>query len=324
MKINSTHKNLNTSYVNLSALLKFLRRQNFIGRVHFETRGYEADIFFNKGNEIKMRENDHIAGRISVGDEILPQILIRAHEPDGIINVYDEAEADQPLMEDDSLEAAGELFAPQTVQTFAEPQAEGTLEISFPETREEKESAQQTGEKSKPVSLKERLGLPNLPFSFRKKGLKKSKEKPKKPEEKAIEKPAEENFLRDWNELLVLIGEILQTVEKSLADANLNFIWVFDKVRAEVFEEYPFLHPNSTVFEYKNGRVSMTEQINNNLFIAGVVESLGRLLEKFETHPKFAEVHRSVIKNILELMNKRHAQYDKFLISQQLERILET
>lgn len=320
MKIDSTHKNLNTSYVNLSALLKFLRRENFIGSVHFETKGYEADIFFTKENEIQARENDHFAGRISVGSEVLSHILIRAHEPDGIINVFDEEEE----IEKSAVKIYEEVSEIQIEdQNPIEIETEEVLEATIAEVQE-------TIEETKPVSLKEKLGLPSLPFSFRKKSAKAKKEKNKISEEisenaaeEIPEPPTQEKPSDDWNELLEIVGELLQTVENSLAEANLNFVWVFDKVRTEIFEDYPFLHPNSTVFAYNNGKVSMSEQINNNLFVASIAESLRRLLEKFETHPKFAEVHRSIILNMIELMNKRHAQYDKYLISQQLEKVLE-
>jgi hypothetical protein len=320
MKINSTHKNLNTSYINLSALLRFLQQQNFVGSIHLEAKGYEADVFFTKADGLKVRENDHIAGRISVGNDVLAQILIRAHEPDGIINVYDEIEKETASgKSDDELETV--LTEVEKAQTSTEDQVE-PFELSFSETEKETESTEEIAP-IKPVSLKEKLGLPNLPFSFRKKNAKKiPKEITEIPKVEIIESPKEEDFSPDWHELLDLIGEILQTVENSLAESNLNFVWVFDRVRENVFEEYPFLHPNSTVFEYKNGKVLMSEQINNNLFIASIAESLRLLLEKFETHPKFDEVRRSIVKNTIELMNKRHAQYDKFLITQQLEDII--
>ncbi len=315
MKINSTHKNLNTSYVNLSALLKFLRQQNFVGNVHFETKGYEADIFFTEENELNARENDHFAGRISVGSEVLSHILIRAHEAGGIINVYDESEEKNSANEKTFDEIGQKSSEQEILESSIEPETNSVETAVFEKEPEELP-------KPKPISLKEKLGLPNLPFSFRKK----AKKDP--PENIFVETPVveiqkEEVHLSDWDELLELIGELLQTVEKSLAESNLNFVWVFDKVRTEIFEEYPFLHPNSPVFEYKNGKISMTEQINNNLFIASIAESMRRLLEKFETHPKFAEVHRSIVMNILELMNKRHAQYDKYLMAQQLEKIFE-
>ncbi len=329
MKINSTHKNLNTSYINLSALLRFLQQNNFVGKIHLEAKGYEADVFFTREDGLTMRENDHIAGRISVGDDVLAQILIRAHEPDGIINVYDEIEEIKRSSEKSVSEVKDTLTESETDQSFTEHQAE-PFELSLSETEQDIESTEKR-EVIKPVSLKEKLGLPSLPFSFRRKDSKKIPEEiteisreeiVESPKVEIIESPKEEDTSPDWHELLELIGEILQTVENSLAESNLNFVWVFDKVRADVYEEYPFLHPNSTVFEYQNGKVSMSQQINNNFFIASIAKSLRLLLEKFETHPKFDEVRRVIVKNIIELMNKRHSQYDKFLITQQLEDVI--
>lgn len=293
MKIDLAHKNLNTFYVNLSALLKYLQHWDFVGTVKFEAKAYEAEIIFSPGKKIEARENDHISGRIAVGADVLPRVLIRAHEPGGLINIYEETELKARVEE-----------VPETAPEIEDLPVEVVEE-----------------QKSEQLSLKERLGLPSLPFSF---GKKKSKEKGGEIFAVDIaEEKKEIDHLEDWHELLALLGEILQTVETTLADANLNFIWVFDKVRGEVFEDYPFLHPNSTIFEYGNGRITMTEQINNNLFIASIAESLERLMEKFHAHPRFDEVRKSVVLSLLELMNKNHAQYDRFFITQQLERVID-
>lgn len=82
------HENLDTSFVNLSGLLKYLRRRQFEGSVRIELSGYEADIYLGAHNEIKVREYDHIAGRIAEGEQALQRILIRSREPGGIIHVY--------------------------------------------------------------------------------------------------------------------------------------------------------------------------------------------------------------------------------------------
>ncbi len=301
MTSNFSQKNLNTYYVNLAALLKFLRGRAFVGTVHFEAKGYEADVFFTKNGEIKARENDHLAGRISAGAGVLPRILIRAHEPNGIIDVYDEA-----FERNTRLAADVEPENIEPVENF-----EDDLKLEPPD--------------EKPISLKEKLGLANLPFSFGKKNPRKEKVNEDLPQTvEAFAEIEEVPPSSDWEELLNLVGELLQTVEQSLAESNLNFIWVFDKVRAEVFEEYPFLHPNSPVFGYREGKIAMTEQINNNLFVASITESLRRLLEKFQTHPKFDEVRRSVVFGIIELMNKHHSNYDKFMITQQLEKVIDS
>ena len=86
------HENLDTSFVNLSALVKYLRRRQFVGNVRIELSGYEADIVLTAENGLKVREHDRITGRIAEGEEALRRLLIRAREPGGIIHVYQKAE----------------------------------------------------------------------------------------------------------------------------------------------------------------------------------------------------------------------------------------
>jgi hypothetical protein len=92
MKSRLIHENLDTSYVNLSALVRYLRRRQFVGNVRVELSGYTADITLTGENHMRVREHDRIAGRVSEGDEALQRLLIRAREPGGIINVYQTVE----------------------------------------------------------------------------------------------------------------------------------------------------------------------------------------------------------------------------------------
>ena len=61
MKNRPLHENLDTSFVNLSALVKYLRRRLFIGQIRIEMNGYEADIYLTAENQLKVRDYDHIA-----------------------------------------------------------------------------------------------------------------------------------------------------------------------------------------------------------------------------------------------------------------------
>jgi len=88
MKKQPIHQNLNTSFVNVAALVRYLRGLQFVGSIRIELASYEADIIFTSSKTIRAREYDHIAGRISHGSEALQRILIRAKEPHGRINVY--------------------------------------------------------------------------------------------------------------------------------------------------------------------------------------------------------------------------------------------
>jgi hypothetical protein len=88
MKKQPIHQNLNTSFVNVAALVRYLQRLQFVGSIRIELSSYEADIVFTDSKTIRGREYDHIAGRISHGEHTLQRILIRAKEPHGRIHVY--------------------------------------------------------------------------------------------------------------------------------------------------------------------------------------------------------------------------------------------
>ena len=88
MKKKPIHQNLNTSFVNVTALVRYLRDLQFVGSIRIELSSYEADIIFSSSTKITGREYDHIAGRISHGEQALQRILIRAKEPHGRIHVY--------------------------------------------------------------------------------------------------------------------------------------------------------------------------------------------------------------------------------------------
>jgi len=88
MRKKPIHQNLNTSFVNVGALVRYLRSLQFVGSIRIELSSYEADIIFTSSKTIQAREYDHIAGRISQGESALKRILIRAKEPHGRIHVY--------------------------------------------------------------------------------------------------------------------------------------------------------------------------------------------------------------------------------------------
>lgn len=92
MKKEPIHQNLNTSFVNVGALVRYLRGLQFVGSIRIELASYEAEIVFTESRTVRAREYDPIAGRIAHGEAALQRILIRAKEPHGRIHVYKAAE----------------------------------------------------------------------------------------------------------------------------------------------------------------------------------------------------------------------------------------
>jgi hypothetical protein len=88
-KFRPVHENLDTAYVNLAALLHYLRQREFDGRVKVELDEYEADVTLSASAPVSVREIDHASGRRAEGDAALQRLLVRASEPGGLVHVYE-------------------------------------------------------------------------------------------------------------------------------------------------------------------------------------------------------------------------------------------
>lgn len=283
------HENLDTSFVNLSALVKYLRRRHFVGNIRIELSGYVADVVLTAENALKVREHDQITGRISEGEEALQRLLIRAREPGGIIHVYQKIE--------EKIKPEVEKIAPVVEEKAAAAKVPQTVAVKPPEIEKATEYAPKTN-----------LKLPKFPFEL----------------SNRVEAKARQMNLsaQDWQLLLNLTSELLRTIDRTLAEANLNFSTAFEKARIEIAGDYPFLSPISGIFEYKIGKVTMEEQVSPTLFVASINETLKRILNKLGNNERFSEVHRATVQKILALIHTQKPLYDKFSITPQLQKII--
>lgn len=345
MKNRPIHENLDTSFVNLSALVKYLRRRQFAGQVRIELSGYEADIYLSAENQLRVREYDHIAGRIAEGEEALQRILIRSREPGGIINVY-QTVAEQPQ----SIAPALTQPAPAPVKPEGTPQktvAENPVgvrpviqstapNVVTPERRPDpipRPNVQQAPLPSAPksqatiaVAANGNGATPSVRIEL-----------PKPPEKPAPQKPALPNLpfefsnhvedrarsrefsLQEQNELCELVGEFLGVVDRSLAMAKLDFRSAFLKACNEIAIDYPFLK----TIEYRRGSITAIDgRANPKLLVSGITETLRRILDKLGANPKFAEVHRYTTQQMLGAIHRRRDDFDKFNLAKPLHKIL--
>jgi hypothetical protein len=277
------YENLDTAFVNLSALIKYLHRREFVGRIRVELNSYEADIFLNENGKIGVREHDKISGKKAEGEEIFQRLLIRAREPGGTIHVYQTVEEKEftPVKAENS---NGHKSAQNGT-------AAATAKIA-----------------DAPAKSESAVHHPKFPFDLS-----------NRMETKARQAQLSD---KDWENLLELTGELLVLIDKTLAEAKLDFKLAFSKARSEISADYPFLHPAAGVFEYAEGKVVMHEPIHGKLFTAGILESLRRILDKLGANPKFTGIHRATTHKILALINYRQAVYDKYALSTQLKKIL--
>jgi len=130
------HENLDTAYVNLAALLRYLQQREFNGRVHSQLAEYEADVYLSSQDAPRVRELDHASGRTGEGEEALQRLLVRAVEAGGLVSIYTEPEAE-------AAEPVAPVVWPNLNIDFVGE--EGTAELS-PEQQEWRDLLRVSGE----------------------------------------------------------------------------------------------------------------------------------------------------------------------------------
>jgi hypothetical protein len=266
MKIRPIYENLDTSFVNLSALLEYLRARRFVGRVRVEMKDYEAVIALLENDRTAAREHDFTAGQKTEGEEALQKILRRAQQPGGTIHVFQTLE-----------NGRRQIHSPQNGKIL--PPAESPQATSA-----------------------------DFPFQLSNRVEARAKRTNHSPDE--------------WRLLLRLTAELLGTIDKTLAAANLDFAAAFKKACAEIADDYPFLNPAAGTFAYGDGKITVRGAANYRIFAAAINEAVRRILGKLGAKPKFYAVHRETAQKILALIHQRRPLYDRFFITPQLEKTL--
>jgi hypothetical protein len=118
-KSRPVHENLDTTYVNLAALVRYLQQRQFNGRIHVELDEYDADVFLSANEQPRVRETDHATARTGEGEAALQRLLVRAREPGGLVSVY-EGES-EVTMSDEAPAAAVNAAQPKTDKRDASP-----------------------------------------------------------------------------------------------------------------------------------------------------------------------------------------------------------
>lgn len=316
MNFRPVHQNLDTSFVNLSALIKYLRRRQFAGIVRVRLNNYEAEIHITDENQLNVREQDHLSGRVSEGEEALQRILIRSREPGGTVNVFQKVNGQVSKEISESKDVKKKEIVSETpfktlpvhpiaVSTEIKPSAETTVKI--PPTNLVKPKPTEIP-KIETRSKKPEVSLPDFPFRLSNNVEAKAKQT----------KVSAEQF----QTLVLHFAEILGTIDRSLAAANLNFPAAFSKACSEISNDYPFLKPEENLFRYAKGEIKINALINPNQFSLCLIEAVRRVLEKLGANPKFSGTYRTTIQNLLALIRQRKPLYDEFSITSKLEKII--
>lgn len=108
------YENLDTSFVNLWGLLRFLSEKTFVGRVHVELEDYSADVFLSGDDPPLVHEIDRTAGTDVIEEAALHRLVLRVREAPGTISVYEGADEATPPQSQSPTDEATESPAAAT------------------------------------------------------------------------------------------------------------------------------------------------------------------------------------------------------------------
>jgi hypothetical protein len=128
------YDNLDTSFVNLWGLLRYLSQRSFVGRIHVELDDYAADVFLKGSDTPLVHEIDRAAGTDVIEESALHRLVLRVRESPGKISVYEGAdEAAMPCGDAvDTAPAETSAATPESVASSAGKDAdESVAETTF-------------------------------------------------------------------------------------------------------------------------------------------------------------------------------------------------
>jgi hypothetical protein len=298
------YENLDTTFVNLWALLRNLSQRGFIGRVRVELKDYTADVFMTGSSTPLVHEIDRAAGTDTLEEGALHRLVLRVREAPGTITVFegpDEAVAVQTDAEPENkagvVRKNEESELPKHYVTDAPTETEaGPTSEPGPPSWISQDSQTHTGEND-------------------------DERNPATPEGAAATEPMDEI---EWSAIVKASGELIGGVERALAGAGADFASLFNAARLELSDDYTFLDPMTGEFTYANSVVTLTGAMPDSSYVIGLSEALRLVVDRVATGEYARRVRERVALDLFSVVRKRKEVLARSGLLAQLDRIAGT
>jgi hypothetical protein len=289
------HENLDTTFVNLWALLRNLSQRGFIGRVRVELKDYTADVFMTGSSTPLVHEIDHAAGTDTLEEGALHRLVLRARETPGTISVFEGA--------DEAVAVQGTGSGVRSANHAQAARATTETEMETPSARIDvpplsELPAAETSESDLPLADSTRVTEPVFEPT-----------------------PIDEV---EWAAIVKAGGELVGGVERALTSVDADFDSLFRAVRIELADDYTFLDPMSDGFEYENSAVTLRGELPANAYVAGLSEALHRAVDRVATGERARRVRERVALELFSVARKRNEILARSGFMAQLDRIAGT
>jgi hypothetical protein len=258
---------LDTSFVNLWALLRYLSQQQFVGRVHVQLENYEANVFLDGSSTPLVHEIDRAAGTDVIEEAALHRLVLRVRETPGKITVYQNAGQASALHAEAGVANVAAVTAEAMRSAYAKAETENSETVVPAETTA--------------ASIDE------------------------------------------CHETLRLSGELIAAVERAAVGRGTDFSMLFRDARVALADDYPFLDLLAGL-RYENGVATINSDSVPPGFVAGVGESLRRVVDQFATGEKTRRARERVALELARVARKNSEGLTRTGFQEQLDLIAGT
>ncbi len=291
------YQNLDTSFVNLWGLLRKLTQDGFIGRVRVELKDYTADVFMTGSSTPLVHEIDRAAGTDTLEEAALHRLVLRARESPGRVSVFkgaDEATAksNHSGFPSEPSDAAPLLRSEEIVAP--------TFEIPPPLMNEPTIAEWQL---APPVAA----GFADADAS-----------------EALSVVPGEPNDQNEWTAMTKASGELIAAVERAVNAAGVDFAELLRSARVELADDYSFLDPTSSEFQYADSVVTLRDKPLPSSYVAGLSELLRRIVNRVAEGDRARRMRERVALELAIVARKQNDALERSGFHDQLDWIAGT
>lgn len=321
------HRDLMTSFTDLSALLSNLKSEGFSGTIEMEFPEKSGILLIDTGEIINAEAKGKGDSNRMIGSEAIQHLLSLSKQKDGLLNIY------QFLPEQVATIASNlqcEILFKELSTDFTrldrlllklrEEKHHGFIEV-FTKNHEamgvlflqEGEPIEMFTTSESGPSVFGRKSIPTFVENAGKDGaifnVYRAQGKTSQVEEPA---PIKED---DLKELLLIFQEVFFKVENLVDGISQKgkFLSVFKKVLLGKADEYSFLDPFSGEFEYREGKIQYTGEVKEEDFAKGVIECLRSTLYQLAQELPKNKIFSSHLKGEIAASLKSHQETVKRL-----------
>jgi hypothetical protein len=284
------YENLDTSFVNLWGLLRYLSQRSFIGRVHVKLENYTADVFLNGSETPMVHEVDGVAGSDVIEEAALHRLVLRVRESPGAITVF---------------EGENEAVVPE--RTVAEK----------PDLESEASEEETVASVSEPAWLEEAKATPESMRST-------MNTEPEVEVATAVTPEPEPATEGEWNDVVRVSGELIAGIDHVATAVGADFAALFRETRIRLADDYTFLDPMSSQFDYANSAITVNAPLPLNSYVAGVSEALRRIVDQIASGERARRTRERVALELSRVARKNREALTRSGFKAQLDRIAGT